>query len=1529
MTRSNLKSHLKWLLDQGPSLYPVLTPPAWESHVTVNPTDPHSVSEPTLNLVESQTEGLSIGDSQPAHGSNFDNHADDVIKVDSDEDMARLFLGSSSASKPRMLSKESPDSVRKALKSSSPPPLSKRESTQTPRSRVVKEPTATPVLPKQKLDIASSMQDIDTIDLTDDLDIPTSSGKKEEFGEPRRLWTEEAAFRTEPTEKRGKKRKSEEYASDLLSPQEPSRKARSPRISKEIAQIDRADSTLTPRRPQKNESPRSKKKTQGEPLSKRSERVTAIPDSDAESVGSLFDSFETKQPPPRPANDPLYPVLPSHTISGPSGLCVSLKRKGSISPDPLDISESVQRMPTKESNTTPHSSRALPPPQSSAAKPTNEPMDKDVEKFLRIPEESLDHLQRRLDKIIRKNTQILMDSLEDMFSDQQIAILEENKNFATQGQAIATIKTKKSAYVSYEAELKTLRDEIQAAFSRGIMAAPEIERQKKVKTQMENIENDIRLLIRDAHLFSALENIAPGTESHEVGRPKNSPLARTKVMASEDRCFHETRVASTRSFESPVRPPAYNPETSRSVLSHHGATSVNSSFRSPSKANRFRYREAMVSDEETTFTTTMGSPLPPIEDNDEFDMDVDDVEMLEAEDFFQSDQASSTATREPPSRAVFAETSGNVPRLPATQKSQSHSTLWGHHPWTKDVKSVLKERFHLRGFRMNQLEAIDSTLSGKDTFVLMPTGGGKSLCYQLPAVISSGSTRGVTIVISPLLSLMQDQVSHLRKNGIKAHLINGEIEQETRAWIMRMLRASEPEQHIEVLYITPEMIKQSEALTDRLETLYDRKKLARIVIDEAHCVSQWGHDFRPDYKSIGAFRDRIPGIPMMALTATATENVKVDVIHNLKMHGCDMFTQSFNRPNLTYEVRRKGKHAELLESIAETITSSYRNKSGIVYCLSRNSCESVAKALREKHRIKAAHYHAGMESEERAQTQERWQTGEVHVIVATIAFGMGIDKPDVRFVIHHSVPKSLEGYYQETGRAGRDGKRSGCYLYFGYQDVSAMENMIKQNEKSNQQQIDRQMKMLRNVVNYCENESDCRRVQILAYFSESFKKQDCNSACDNCKSGGTFEVRDVSQLASAVIKIVRYFEDRDESVTLSYCVNIFQGTTKNFKSKDHRKAPGFGHGSEIQVGEAERLFRKLLGERALKERNIVNKANFPTQYIKLGVRADDFESGRRRCRLDVRIDSNRETGGRRGAGRNYQPQSTNVSSPVQSANRRRLDRYKHTDAAPGETDSDMDSDGFERVRVAGRKERTEKVTPGPPITQDRRFDQLDPLHKIVAEDFMVYAKGYCQDVAMQRGLRNQPFTDTILREMIMVFAKDKSEMLKIPDIDPDKVRRYGDRLLKLIRDAHGRYENMKRERDDLDGVVPDPNHHNVINVSDDEYDDFDLDDFEDDTQQLNDSVITSQYFSRSQQPFEDDSGDDYRPSPKTSSSKSQKRKTTKRPRRKSGDATKSRATKGTRKLKTSHRSQSRPYSRKEPKGKQKPQPTSQIAMMPL
>ncbi|EXA30016.1 bloom syndrome protein [Fusarium oxysporum f. sp. pisi HDV247] len=503
---------------------------------------------------------------------------------------------------------------------------------------------------------------------------------------------------------------------------------------------------------------------------------------------------------------------------------------------------------------------------------------------------------------------------------------------------------------------------------------------------------------------------------------------------------------------------------------------------------------------------------------DEFSDFSDDEEILAIAQDYETRQSHTPISQD--FREVFSETTGNagaVAKPRASSKEllpsvapESIPTELMKHPWSSEVQRMLKDRFRMKGFRHNQLEAINATLGGKDAFVLMPTGGGKSLCYQLPAVIKTGKTQGITIVVSPLLSLMQDQVDHMKALGIQAVAFSGEYSAEYKRQVMTAFEKRSPEDYIELLYVTPEMVSKNTTFNNGMRTLYDKGKLARIVIDEAHCVSQWGHDFRPDYKTLGEVRQRYPGVPVMALTATATQNVIVDIRHNLGMDNCQTFSQSFNRPNLHYE-------------------------SGIVYTVSRKNAEKVAESLSIQG-ITARHYHAGLDPQEKVEVQTSWQQGQVKIVVATIAFGMGIDKPDVRFVIHHGLPKTLEGYYQETGRAGRDGDPSDCILFYGKQDIRILKKLIADGEGNNEQK-ERQMSMLRRVTAFCDNKSDCRRVEILRYFGEDFSAAQCRKTCDNCKAGLIFEQREFSEYAIAAIRVVQ----AQRRITAVQCADILMG----------------------------------------------------------------------------------------------------------------------------------------------------------------------------------------------------------------------------------------------------------------------------------------------------------------------------------------------------------------------------------------------------
>ncbi|GAA5952535.1 hypothetical protein JCM3765_002199 [Sporobolomyces pararoseus] len=527
------------------------------------------------------------------------------------------------------------------------------------------------------------------------------------------------------------------------------------------------------------------------------------------------------------------------------------------------------------------------------------------------------------------------------------------------------------------------------------------------------------------------------------------------------------------------------------------------------------------------------------------------------------------------------------------------------HPWTSDVNKALRQRFGLTKFRANQEAAINATLSGRDVFVLLPTGGGKSLCFQLPAVVSSGTTKGVTIVVSPLLSLISDQTKSLIEKDIPVVFLNSTMPATDKKFAMDCLRYDPPQTCL--AYVTPEQIVNSAQFRGILSDLHRRGQLARFVLDEAHCISSWGHDFRPDYKQMGSLKRDFPDIPLIALTATANPRVKTDVMTNLAMVNPVVLSQSFNRANLRYYVKKKDKG--FMQDMADFIKMNHRGECGIIYCSSKKQCEDTAAKLRSDFKIPAQHYHAGMDKNDRIRVQESWQAGKVHVICATIAFGMGIDKADVRFVIHHSLSQSLEAYYQETGRAGRDGMNSVCVLYYSYGDTKLLMRLIDEGDGTPEQK-EHNRANLRRVVQFCMNETDCRRTQVLAYFGEQFPKEQCHKTCDNCMSPKNVEMRDVGELASAAVRIVSAIE-REKGVTMLYAIDVFRGSKiAKIVSNGHDQLADAGAGANIDRGDCERLFQLLFSEQILGERYERNGLGFTNAYIVLGPRAQLFLRGR-------------------------------------------------------------------------------------------------------------------------------------------------------------------------------------------------------------------------------------------------------------------------------------------------------------------------------
>ena len=466
----------------------------------------------------------------------------------------------------------------------------------------------------------------------------------------------------------------------------------------------------------------------------------------------------------------------------------------------------------------------------------------------------------------------------------------------------------------------------------------------------------------------------------------------------------------------------------------------------------------------------------------------------------------------------------------------------------------LQAFFGFDTFKGDQEAIINSILNKKDTFVIMPTGGGKSVCYQLPALMSEGTA----IVISPLIALMKNQVDQLRVFGGRdniAHFLNSSLNKGETTKVKEDVTAGETK----LLYVAPESLTKQETI-DFLKTI----TVSFVAVDEAHCISEWGHDFRPEYRRIRQVINNIrEDLSIIALTATATPKVQQDIQKNLQMTNANLFKSSFNRPNLYYEVKAKN---DVLKDIIRFVKNNL-GKSGIIYCLSRKKVEEVSNAL-AINGIKSLPYHAGLEPKNRAETQDKFLMEDVDVIVATIAFGMGIDKPDVRYVIHHDIPKSMEGYYQETGRAGRDGGEGNCIAFYSEKDVEKLTKFMKDKPVS-EREIGTQI--LKEVIDYSES-AVCRRKQILHYFGENYDDSQCTNQCDNCRAAREYfdAERFLPQLLQTILEFGEKFDD-------NYILNVLMGEESALiQSYKHHLLPIYGLGKEEGITLWKSLIRQAL-----------------------------------------------------------------------------------------------------------------------------------------------------------------------------------------------------------------------------------------------------------------------------------------------------------------------------------------------------------------
>src|ERR1044072_2046492 len=454
------------------------------------------------------------------------------------------------------------------------------------------------------------------------------------------------------------------------------------------------------------------------------------------------------------------------------------------------------------------------------------------------------------------------------------------------------------------------------------------------------------------------------------------------------------------------------------------------------------------------------------------------------------------------------------------------------------LHQAVQEQFGFDHFKGNQEAIIKSLLAGKDTFVIKPTGGGKSLCYQLPAIISEG----VAIIISPLIALMKNQVDLVRSYSSKddvAHFLNSTLTKKEIREVHDDLLSG----RTKMLYVAPETLTKQENLE-----FFSDLKLSFFAVDEAHCISEWGHDFRPEYRRLREMMTQInPDIPVIALTATATPKVQSDIIKNLSLKEPEIFISSFNRANLYYEIQPKIKKDQTIKNIVRFIVQM-KGKSGIIYTLNRKTTEELADMLMANG-IKAVAYHAGLDSKLRAERQDLFLNEDVQVIVATIAFGMGIDKPDIRFVLHYNIPKSIENYYQETGRAGRDGLEGKCILYYSHKDVSKLEHLMRDKPLS-EREVGAQL--ISETVAYAES-GVCRRKILMSYFGEEYTEKNCGH-CDNC-----LHPKEQEEAKDSVVKVLKVIKALDEKFPAEYVINILIGKlTPQIMMFRHEGFPEFG-----------------------------------------------------------------------------------------------------------------------------------------------------------------------------------------------------------------------------------------------------------------------------------------------------------------------------------------------------------------------------------
>ncbi len=646
------------------------------------------------------------------------------------------------------------------------------------------------------------------------------------------------------------------------------------------------------------------------------------------------------------------------------------------------------------------------------------------------------------------------------------------------------------------------------------------------------------------------------------------------------------------------------------------------------------------------------------------------------------------------------------------------------------MHNTLRKYFGYTLFRPLQEDIINDVLNGKDTFVLMPTGGGKSLCFQLPALLMDG----MTVVVSPLISLMKDQVDTLQANGIEAAYLNSTLSYSK----IRDIKASITNNRIKILYVAPERLMMPDTLN-----LLKNANVSLFAIDEAHCISEWGHDFRPEYRKLKVLRKKFLAVPMIALTATATPKVRNDIVSELKFKGHSTYVASFDRKNLFYRIKPKNEtYGQLLQYLKEN-----RGKSGIIYCQSRKTVDSLSKKL-NKAGFGVRPYHAGLSDKVRAKNQEMFTKDDVQIIVATVAFGMGIDKPNVRFVVHYDLPKNLESYYQETGRGGRDGLECDCILFFGHGDRYKIEYFI--NKMGKKQERDIALVQLRDMINYCETNS-CRRKVLLKYFGEELEDDNCGS-CDVC-----LEPKEMFDGTKAAKKLLLCVEELGQRFGMNYVIDVLVGAkTKKIIGNRHTMLKSYSTGHEYSKSQWQSISREMVRLEVLG----VEGARYP--LLKLNPKGmavlGDIESVQiTKPAADVKVQvKESRVGTRSGYESKYKSNSNSKSGSKYGS------KYKSKSMSKSKS------------KYMPKSQPTPKSTSG-----STTIKTLNALDSDLFERLRVLRKTLANRANLPPYII---FADTSLRQMAVKRPKTTQEFLKITGVAEHKLEKYGGTFLAEIAD---------------------------------------------------------------------------------------------------------------------------------------------------